>query len=92
MDNTNRKRQSNSKVINASEIGQFNYCSISWYLQKKGYKPESFHMDQGILEHKKLGETIDNTEKDLRKSKFFMIAGNILLIIAIIIFVFEVLI
>jgi len=81
-----------SKVINASEIGQFKYCSVAWYLQKIGHKPNSEFINQGILKHKKLGETIENTKIDLRKSNLLNLIGYILVIIAIFILFFEVVI
>lgn len=86
------KKRFNSKVINASEIGEFQYCSISWFLKKQGYKPESDFIDQGIIKHKKLGETIDITRRNLKKSRLLNLLGFILLALGFFILVFEVII
>ena len=45
------KRYSRGEIIKASEIGQFKYCSVKWYLQKCGI----VHIDknaQSITEEK----------------------------------------
>jgi hypothetical protein len=79
-----------SDVISASEIGQFCYCSISWYLQQCGYKPDSSNLEIGIKKHKDLGRLIETTTKNSKKSKFFAAIGYIILIIGILIIIFEV--
>lgn len=79
-----------SDIIKASEIGQYHYCSISWYLQKCGYKPKSLMLDIGIKRHMELGKTIDNTQLKIKKYKLLAITGYILLIFGFLIFLFEV--
>jgi len=79
-----------SKIINASEIGQFSYCSISWYLQKQGYKPESELLDIGTAKHKKLGRVIDITNKNFKVSFYLKLIGLILLLTSFIILFLEV--
>lgn len=86
------KKIDTSEIINASDIGQYQYCSIAWYLKKQGFKPESISLKQGILKHKKLGAIIDRTEKNIKKVHFFEIIGLLLFIISILIFVFGVII
>jgi len=81
---------SKNSVISASEIGQFQYCSVSWYLQKKGYKPDSDFIDKGLKKHQDLGRIIDKTNINVKKSNYLALAGYILLILAIIILFFEV--
>ncbi len=85
-----RKKIQNSDIINASDISQFNYCSISWYLQKLGYKPDSIYLDEGTKKHKKHGNLIDKTENYDKKSKFFKTIGFLFLIISLLFLVFEV--
>ena len=80
----------NDNVITASEIGQFCYCSMSWYLQRQGYKPRSESINMGWEKHIELGDLMDSTQKNIKKSKIFGSAGYILLIIAFLILLFEV--
>lgn len=85
-----RKKQFSKDIINASEIGQFYFCSVSWFLQRKGFKPESKNLDIGIDKHKKLGDIIDKTEAYDKRSKLFFMLGVFLVITAIILHLFEV--
>ena len=86
------KSRLNNDIINASEIGQFNYCSIAWFLQRSGYKPLSEHLDSGIKVHKNLGNIIEYTNFGTLKSKLLSYIGLILFIIGILIILFEVII
>lgn len=77
-------------VISASEIGQYHYCSIAWYLQKCGYKPKSPMLDIGIKKHLELGKVMDYTQINTRKTRAIAFIGYLLLIIGVLIFLFEV--
>jgi len=77
-------------TINASEIGQFSFCSVSWYLQKCGYKPKSDFIDIGSKKHIDLGRAIDRYETNMKKSNFFKYFGYLLVFIGCLIFLFEV--
>jgi hypothetical protein len=77
-------------VISASEIGQYHYCSMAWYLQKCGYEPKSPALDNGIKKHVQLGEIIDYTQTNIKKSKLLAVIGYLLLAIVILIVTFEV--
>jgi hypothetical protein len=90
MKNKNYTNFKNLDVISASEIGQFCFCSISWYLQKCGYKPHSPKLDIGIKKHENLGRIIELSEDRTKKSKFFAIIGYSIFTIGIIIYIFEV--
>ena len=81
---------SKKMIISASEIGQFHYCSISWYLQKCGYKPKSKTIEKGLEQHKQLGIKIDNINKNFKKAKIIAIIGYILLCFSLLLFLFEV--
>ena len=81
---------SKRRVINVSEIGQYHYCSISWYLQKCGYKPKSKSLEIGLNHHKKLGNTINQVNKNLIKSRIISLVGYILLFFGFLFFIFEV--
>ena len=77
-------------VISASEIGQYHYCSIAWYLQKCGYKPKSPMLDIGIKKHLELGKVIDYTQINIKKTRTIAFIGYLLLIIGVLIFLYEV--
>jgi hypothetical protein len=82
-------KETNS-VISASEIGQYNYCSAAWYLQKMGYKPDSPFLEIGSQKHSDLGKIIDKTGHEKKKSNILMITGFILFVISIILLIIEV--
>lgn len=79
-----------TNIIKASEIGQYCYCSIAWYLQKCGYEPKSPILEIGIKKHEDLGKIIELTQESGKKSKAFAIAGYSILIFGLLIFLFEV--
>ena len=79
-----------TEIINASEIGQYCYCPIAWLLQRCGYEPKSPLLDIGAKKHKELGEIINYTQANIKKSKSLAIVGYLLLITAILIVLFEV--
>ncbi len=81
----------NSEIISASELGQFNYCSVSWYLQKSGYKPISPKIEIGKNKHKKIGNIIDKTQVNQKRVKNLLIIGYLFLIFGILFIAFEVL-
>jgi len=86
-----RKTQLNrSNVLRASEIGQYMYCSIAWYLQRCGYKPDSPLLDAGKKIHVDLGNTIDDIQDEMKRSRRYALLGCLFLIIAIIGIVYEV--
>ena len=84
------KQLRDSGVIAASEIGQYHFCPVSWYLQKLGFKPDSQLLEVGSKKHIQHGKVIDETNLKIKKSKVFAIAGYLLLILAVLFFTFEV--
>ena len=88
----NSKKFKYTDVLSSSEIGQYYFCSISWYLQKQGFKPVSPFLESGIKKHEQLGKIIDQTQNKTRFSNILKFTGYCLLISAVLIFVFEVVI
>ena len=87
------KTQKNpKKLISASEIAQYHYCSIAWKLNKLGYKPDSKSLKIGKNKHEQYGRIIDLNKKLNKKSNISFIISITLLIIAIILIIIEVLI
>jgi hypothetical protein len=90
MKHKKNKNFKDSEVISASEIGQFCYCSISWYLQQCGYKPDSPKLDIGIKKHENLGRIIESSNKSSKKSKVLSLTGYLILIFGVFILIHEV--
>ena len=90
MDFTKNKRYKDSDIIKASEIGQYCFCSISWFLQKCGYKPISPMIEIGIKKHKELGKIIELSQKSSKKSKALAVAGYLILLFGLFIILSEV--
>jgi len=79
-----------NNVLRASEIGQYMYCSIAWYLQRCGYEPDSPLLDAGKKIHVDLGKTIDNIQDETKRVKRYALLGYLFLIVAIIGILYEV--
>ena len=77
-------------VISASEIGQYHYCSMAWYLHKCGYEPISPFLDDGAKKHIELGKAIDYTKANIKKSRILALIGYLILAIVILFVIFEV--
>jgi len=90
MGNKKNSCSKDTDVINASEIGQYHYCSVAWYLQRCGYEPVSPMLDIGAKKHMELGRIIDNTQIKLKKSRFIGIIAYLLLILGLLIFLLGV--
>ena len=84
------KSRLSKKIISASEIGQYNYCTVAWFLQRCGYEPLSKSLDSGAKAHIELGKILDYTKLNTKKSKIFSYIGYILLTIGFLLFLFEV--
>ena len=79
-------------VLSASEIGQYHYCPVAWYLQRCGYEPNSPHLKKGLEKHEMQGIIIEKTKKYEKKSRKFATIGYVLLAISFVIILFEVII
>jgi hypothetical protein len=85
------EKKINTNYISASDIGQYQYCSISWKLKKQGYEPNTELLNIGRNKHISHGDLIDNSEKLIKNSKKLSLISYILLILAAIIVIIEVL-
>ena len=90
MGNTKQTKIKGGDILSASEIGQYHFCSVAWYLQRCGYKPHSDLLEVGTKKHKELGNIVDSTQKYAKKSRVLAIAGYLLILIAILLFLLEV--
>lgn len=90
MEITKQTCSKDSDLISASEIGQFHYCSIAWYLQKCGYTPKSQKLYAGTKKHIELGRILEHTQSNSKKGKAFAIVGYLILILGVLILIFGV--
>jgi CRISPR-associated exonuclease Cas4 len=81
------KHQGRKQIIRASEISQFVYCPVAWQLQKRGHKIESPLLDRGLDEHFDMGQRIDTVTAEAKKSRMMLVAGIVLIVISILVFV-----
>jgi hypothetical protein len=72
-----------NRVLTASEIGQYTFCSLSWHLQQQGYTPDPHVFEQGTKAHEHLGKQVYFYQHTKKKSTHLFIAGCILLGIAV---------
>jgi len=85
-----QKQFDKNDVICASEISQFEYCSIGWYLQRCGYSPDSPSLDAGKKTHVNLGRTIDSIQEEMKRSKRYSLVGYFLFFVACFFIIFKV--
>ena len=89
--NSNKKNTlKKNLILTASGIGQYQFCSVSWYLQKCGYKPESSKLKIGKIKHKKLGKIIINNERKYKTSKILKYISYFLIILSFLLIISEV--
>lgn len=84
------KRFSGKEVISASEIGQYHFCSMSWYLQKMGYKPDSPSLKVGVVKHNKHARVLSRSKRVNWLSRVVAIAGYLILFFSVLFLFFEV--
>jgi hypothetical protein len=79
------KRPNNSDVITASEMAQYAYCPISWYLKRSGCQPNTSGMVAGIKKHAKVGEKISLVQRKETASRHFGWLGFLAFIVALLV-------
>jgi len=90
MDDNNQDYFRRDDVISASEIGQYLFCPMSWYLQRCGYKPRSELLSAGKIKHVELGNVMYYTQKGVKKSRVLAFTGYFLLALAVLFLFLEV--
>ncbi|MBS3748527.1 MAG: hypothetical protein KGY65_02090 [Candidatus Thermoplasmatota archaeon] len=78
------------KLFSASEIGQFTFCSVSWFLKRRGYKGSSSKKllkkkSHGMKIHDAIGKKTHITRLLLRLSYYLLLSGIVLLFIFVIV-------
>lgn len=85
-------RDKETDIISASEIGQYHFCSIAWYLQRCGYEPKSSMLDIGTKKHAELGKIINQSQTKMKGGNIIGAIGYIILISALLLLIFGVII
>jgi len=76
--------------LHASEIGQYHFCSASWYLQRCGYRPDSNKLTVGLKKHVALGKTLISLDRQSRFVRFIRFTALGIILIALLILFLEV--
>jgi len=71
-------------VISASEIAQYSFCPVGWYLQRCGCSPESPGLDEGAEKHREVGRMVEYVQKREEISAALTRIVLVLLLVAII--------
>lgn len=79
------KRPNNSDVITASEIAQYAYCPVSWYLKRSGCQPNTPGMVAGMEKHSKVGEKISMVNRKEMASRHLGWLGFLALIVSLLV-------
>ncbi|OPY48711.1 MAG: hypothetical protein A4E49_03402 [Methanosaeta sp. PtaU1.Bin112] len=77
------KRKNENEAISASEISQYVYCPVSWYLKRKGVPPQSFGLKRGIDMHERAGGRLTLLYRRERAAGWFRLLGYLSLITAL---------
>jgi CRISPR/Cas system-associated exonuclease Cas4 (RecB family) len=76
-------RPNRSEVIAASEISQYVYCPVSWYLKRTGAPPRSPNLARGIREHIGAGKRLSLLQKRENSSRAFRLLEYFSVLVAI---------
>ncbi len=78
------REDSKRDFITASEISQYAYCPIAWYLERCGSTPESPDIERGKYEHNVAGKRLmriqsqENSLRLVRLLEYLMLIGALL--------------
>ncbi|MDG6218844.1 MAG: hypothetical protein QCI00_05345 [Candidatus Thermoplasmatota archaeon] len=71
----------NDRLFSASELGQYTFCSVSWYLKRQGHKsPSSKKKSHGVLVHDEIGRKMLRSQWLIRLSYIFIVCASLLLL------------
>lgn len=79
------KHPNNSNVITASEIAQYTYCPISWYMKRCGCQPTTQGMIDGLEKHAHVGEKISLVQNKEKSSRYLRLLGYLALVAALLV-------
>jgi len=85
------KMERKGTLFTASEIGQYHYCPISWFLQKHGFTPASHLLQKGKTTHQHLETIIKKVDRQKQKTRNILIVTVFFFFLAMLLFFIEVL-
>ena len=84
-------RDKKDYLFSAGEIGQFTFCSVSWFLKRQGYHtPPSKNKSHGLIVHDSLGKKTHQFTLFFRLGYYLIILGVIVMSAILILRFFEV--
>ncbi len=84
------QRRKQRMVIRASEIAQYLFCPMSWYLSRKGYTPDEQVFAKGVQVHHRHAQVISHLERGQQWAKRLLLLGSFLLLIGALLIIVEV--
>ena len=86
-----KKSKRSGDVIRASEIGQYLYCPVAWYLHRCGYQPQSPLLEKGVQVHEAYGHILEGIDQKNQLSKRCAVIGYLFLCVLILLILYGVL-
>ena len=80
---SNDARRGKQGIIKASEIGQYKFCSVAWFLQKRGYTPESPLILAGRKRHVEIGDGLKMVWRMKRIFRILLWIGLLMIFLAL---------
>jgi hypothetical protein len=67
------------RLFSASELGQYTFCSVSWYLKRQGHQsPSTKKKSHGITVHDEIGKKMHRSQWLIRVSYLLICCGIVL--------------
>lgn len=72
------------RLFSASELGQYTFCSVSWYLKRQGHhSPPSKKKSYGMMVHDEIGKKMLRSQWLIRFSYILIVSGSVLFLIVV---------
>lgn len=71
------------EIISASEIEEYTYCPLAWYLHRSGAKPSSMNIVEGVLHHGEEQRKALQVQRQIKTAEKAYFAGTLLLLLAL---------
>jgi len=90
MQSSQLKKQGKSTLFTASEIGQYHFCPISWFLQKHGFTPASHLLQKGKTTHQHLESIVKKVDRKKQHTKIILLVTLFFFFLGILLYFIEV--
>ena len=74
------RKDTKRDVITASEISQYAYCPVAWYLERCGSVPQSPSLERGRYEHIEAGKRLLQVQSQERSLRIVRLLEYLMLI------------